>query len=502
MNYKILLIYIGILLINRPVTAQNTGINTTTPDNSAILDIYSSDKGVLIPRVSLSNISDTSLDGGTTPATTGLIIWNTNTHTIGGNGPGYYFFDGNTWLPAGSNTLDRAYDEGGSGAGRIITADNGPVEINGTDGFSVTGNFGSGTNITSTPNTPQMFFNPVKASFRTGYVTGNQWDAGQYRDYSFAAGYDLTVKYASSLAANSNNTLDTRSRYSAGFGTQNRAMEASNFVIGTNNKTSENNAFAMGNISYARAKNSFAGGINNYAISLSEIILGTYATRYNRHDQSGGNSDSRVKFYNDDRIFAIGNGTSNTNRSNALEIWKDGSVKINSSYTLPKTDGTNGQVMKITANGVRWRNKGPSKNLRTIFTMYADKEYIINNTSNPSSYVGFHLALTPALFDNNGDGIVKIKAVILYSYLSGTHDLRFNAEDGTTDTVIIPVGTLTDTAFGSTGTGILANNFRDWTYTTATPPTATPFHFYLYGKMVNAGDEIKIKNCYIIIKDN
>ena len=497
MNYKIILIYIGLFFINLPVVGQATGINTTTPDHSAILDIYSTDQGLLIPRVSLSDINETSLDGGTTPAATGLIIWNTNTATTGGNGIGYYYYDGSTWLPVSPNTLDRAYDEGGSGAGRTITADSGPVEITGTDGFLVTGTFDDTVSIPTTSGNSLLFFYPYKGIFGAG---GNI-NAANFRKHSFATGYNNDVRFKQSFVANSYNTLDTRSRYSAAFGTQNRAMEPANFITGTGNITSEKTAFAIGNTNRARAKNSFAGGIGNYAISLAEVVLGNYATRYNRHDDSGTATDSHLNMYSDDRIFAIGNGTSDTNRSNALEIWKDGSVKISNSYTLPKSDGTAWQVMKITSTGIKWRNLGATGDKRTTFTMYADGEYPINNTTD-SSFEGFNLAVLPNLFDKNNDGIVKIKAVILYSYLSGTHKLKIKAEDGTTDTVIIPAGSLANTAFGTTGTGILSNNFRNWTYSTATPPTATPFHFYLYGKMNATGDEIKIKNCYIIIKDN
>lgn len=46
---------------------------------------------------------------------------------------------------AGVGTLDQAYDFGGPGAGRIITADNGPVQVGGNDGFVVAGNIGAGT---------------------------------------------------------------------------------------------------------------------------------------------------------------------------------------------------------------------------------------------------------------------------------------------------------------------------------------------------------------------
>jgi hypothetical protein len=45
----------------------------------------------------------------------------------------------------GGNTLDQAYDQGGPGAGRILTADAGAVRIAGNDGLLVDGNVGIGT---------------------------------------------------------------------------------------------------------------------------------------------------------------------------------------------------------------------------------------------------------------------------------------------------------------------------------------------------------------------
>lgn len=59
--------------------------------------------------------------------------------------------DGNgTWQPAfGGNTLDAAYDEGGPGLGKNITADSGSVNIIGTDGLTVNGKVGIGTSTPS-----------------------------------------------------------------------------------------------------------------------------------------------------------------------------------------------------------------------------------------------------------------------------------------------------------------------------------------------------------------
>lgn len=52
----------------------------------------------------------------------------------------------------GHNTLDDAYDEGGAGAGKTITADAGAVEIAGPDGLSVAGNVGVGGDVQVTEN--------------------------------------------------------------------------------------------------------------------------------------------------------------------------------------------------------------------------------------------------------------------------------------------------------------------------------------------------------------
>ncbi len=74
------------------VGVAQVGIGTVSPNPSAALDINSSEQGLLVPRINLSDVTDTSLDG-TNTAAIGLLIWNTNTATTGGNGTGLYYFD-------------------------------------------------------------------------------------------------------------------------------------------------------------------------------------------------------------------------------------------------------------------------------------------------------------------------------------------------------------------------------------------------------------------------
>lgn len=80
--------------------SQNVAINTTgaSPDESAMLDIVNSSKGMLIPRVSLSTTSDASTIAN--PATS-LLVFNTNAAITGeyAAGEGYYYNAGTAGTP-------------------------------------------------------------------------------------------------------------------------------------------------------------------------------------------------------------------------------------------------------------------------------------------------------------------------------------------------------------------------------------------------------------------
>ena len=70
---------------------NNVGIGTTNPDSTAVLEINSSDKGVLIPRLNLAQRSAITI-----PATS-LLIYQTD------NIPGYYYYSGSSWQKIGDD---------------------------------------------------------------------------------------------------------------------------------------------------------------------------------------------------------------------------------------------------------------------------------------------------------------------------------------------------------------------------------------------------------------
>lgn len=82
------------------VIAQNVGISATgvAPSGDAGLDVNFTDKGVLIPRVSLTNTGTYGLTGG--GPTTSMLVYNTNAGIAGTGamGTGYYYWNGTRWV--------------------------------------------------------------------------------------------------------------------------------------------------------------------------------------------------------------------------------------------------------------------------------------------------------------------------------------------------------------------------------------------------------------------
>lgn len=93
--------------------AQTVGIGTVAPDTSAVLDIFSTNKGVLVPRV-----LDTAR---VTKPVEGVIVYNRNTRSP-------YYFDGNKWLSLGGRLP----------SGMSSSTDKITYLVTGTTNFSIT----------------------------------------------------------------------------------------------------------------------------------------------------------------------------------------------------------------------------------------------------------------------------------------------------------------------------------------------------------------------------
>jgi len=106
---KTFLIFIA--LMSGVIVKAQVGIGTISPKNNSILDLTSSNKGLLIPRVNLSTLTGGSISTfglpGTDGAQDGMIVFNTSTTTP--FSVGEYIWYNSQWNKTGS----------GSGAGTV-----------------------------------------------------------------------------------------------------------------------------------------------------------------------------------------------------------------------------------------------------------------------------------------------------------------------------------------------------------------------------------------------
>ncbi|MCW3084296.1 MAG: hypothetical protein JWP12_1662 [Bacteroidetes bacterium] len=145
-NIKIVL-SLSALLFSVNIYAQNVGINGTgaTPNASAMLDVNASNKGVLIPQVSLTSLTDATTI--TTPAAS-LLIYNTNAAITGG--VGYYYNSGTSgspvWVPmlTSTSTLGQSQTDYYSSGGITVASATGFTLI---PGFPVTITVAANTSV-------------------------------------------------------------------------------------------------------------------------------------------------------------------------------------------------------------------------------------------------------------------------------------------------------------------------------------------------------------------
>lgn len=384
------------------LTFAQVGVNTTNPDPSSMLDISATNKGVLVPRVSLANVTTTMLDG-TNTAATGLLIWNTNAATVGGNGVGFYFFNGTQWIPitqtatsdhdiyevggttAPDSITDNKYTQGSltigtnTAATGVLDVDNATkttsVDVTNTFVINPIGIDLSLTSANSTKTGVKTTFNGSSASGNNTFIsnidntTGNSNRNGILQEFN-----GTSSSIATTIRGVKNDFKSTANYYAVVYGFENSFADNSNsFKYGlTNNFLNGGSSQSTGVLNnFNGTSTGIAYGVynasNNYnglMYGMQNIFSGTgnndHFGMFNYFDGTG--TGNKYGVYNNFPTTAGGTHYgiySNVQKSGSFAGYFLGNVSIGSNvlnnYILPTSRGTNGQIMQTDGSGnVSW----------------------------------------------------------------------------------------------------------------------------------------------------
>jgi hypothetical protein len=308
--------------------------------------------------------------------------------TSGGNSRGAYSTDWQRVRSSATQVASGEYSSIGGGSGNTASGNFSTV-VGGIDNSSTGYSAGSGGISNTSTNSGSFALGISNTSSSTGSMAlgGSNIASGDYSvamglgniasgSYSVAMGNgnnvtnlwssaigrgNIVSELQSSAIGTDNNISNSNS---IGLGLRNTVNGGASVAIGTDNSTSGIYAFAVGLLNTASADYSYALGTNSRSDARFSFAIGQQVTassftetvtgQYNR--TVSGNTTS---FVSTDRLFIVGNGIDSANRSDALQLFKDGNLHISgtltimsgatSGVTFPTVRGNNGEV--LTSNG-------------------------------------------------------------------------------------------------------------------------------------------------------
>ncbi len=196
-------IVIAVLLMMNLMAFAQVAVNTdaSNPDASAMLDVKSTDKGLLIPRM-----LEVERDAMTSPAT-GLLIYQTD------GTAGFYYYDGTKWglIGSGAFSIDDLSD-GKTAGHNVFLGDGAGENDDGTTNLNVAVGYRSSySNTTGGGNTASGYISLYYNTGSNNTATGNQ---SLYRN---TTGSHNTANGGYALCNNETGSYNTALGYDAGY---------------------------------------------------------------------------------------------------------------------------------------------------------------------------------------------------------------------------------------------------------------------------------------------
>ncbi len=386
---KQIILSTSILLCAITANAQNVAVNGdgSNPDPSAILDVKSTDKGLLTPRMTLAQRNAIA-----SPAQ-GLVIYQID------NGAGFYFFDG-TWKPMadnlGSHTATQTLQLGpymltnNNSALGLSLGTSGQVFITGNPyraapnnvpvtqftfkedgGFVAKGKYLASSMPATGPGMRFMWF-PGRGAFRGGNAVGTEWDSLNVDDYSFAFGNQVTASGYGSVAFGDQVTVS--STVGVGFGSAVRVTGTAAFsagasnvaggfcstVIGYTDSAMGQGCVALGYRMLAKEDYSVAIGYRGRAIHEGSLVLSdasSLSATLSSYTTSSAENQLTARYAGGYRLFTNDNMNIGVRLAASGNSW----IIISDSNRKERFVTANGEAMLQKLRGIRlgsWSYKG------------------------------------------------------------------------------------------------------------------------------------------------
>ncbi|MCF8366551.1 MAG: DUF1566 domain-containing protein [Bacteroidales bacterium] len=351
---RTLLLFATLLLLGIQSYAQTgVAINNTgnDPDTSAMLDVSSTTKGLLIPRMTEAQRTAIAL-----PAK-GLLVYQND------GIEGFYYYDGSAWTNLSLVNFSESNYEFDTKTGVKFTPDNAATDVDfvlqpkGTGGIIADqpdGEVAGGNNRGIYAVDLQMYrINPLHvASGDYSTILGGGANSSQGFASVVIGGTNNIASGDISLATGISS--DATADFSIAMGRDAAASNEYAVAIGNNPIASGYASLAMGDYTTASGRISTALGNRTTAPSGYETVIGRYNSDYT--------PSSSTDWIATDRLFVVGNGAPDVTKSNALTILKNANTTIggsltingnetNTSYLFPETRGISGQVLQTDGSG-------------------------------------------------------------------------------------------------------------------------------------------------------